>query len=363
MNIEALISQNPYKLRRLQKRKLLGELLCELTEFHQSRSEPYRKLLAAIPSRWETVQDIESLPMLPVRLFKQHELRSVPRESVIKTLTSSGTTSQVVSRIFLDKETSVLQTKALVSIMSSFVGNQRYPMIFVDSKDVIKDRTSFSARGAGLLGLSFLGRSHFYMLDGDMNIQWDALKQYLDDHKDENILFFGFTFMVWQYFYLQAAEQGIQLQLPGSMLIHSGGWKKLIDMAVDNQTFKDRLKDQLGIQKVHNFYGMVEQIGSVFVECEEGHLHAPDFADVMIRDPLTLEVLPAGQSGLIQTLSILPRSYPGHSLLTEDLGTILGEDDCPCGRHGKYFQVHGRLPAAELRGCSDTHAFEEVSRT
>ena len=53
---------------------------------------------------------------------------------------------------------------------------------------------------------------------------------------------------------------------------------------------------------------------------------------------------------------MLPESYPGHSLLTEDEGVILGEDDCPCGRRGKYFKILGRLPQAEIRGCSDTYA-------
>lgn len=54
-------------------------------------------------------------------------------------------------------------------------------------------------------------------------------------------------------------------------------------------------------------------------------------------------------------LSLLPRSYPGHSLLTEDMGVLLGEDDCPCGRLGKYVRVTGRVPKAEVRGCSDTY--------
>jgi hypothetical protein len=37
-------------------------------------------------------------------------------------------------------------------------------------------------------------------------------------------------------------------------------------------------------------------------------------------------------------------------------GVLLGEDDCPCGRNGKYFKVIGRLKNAEIRGCSDTYA-------
>lgn len=62
-----------------------------------------------------------------------------------------------------------------------------------------------------------------------------------------------------------------------------------------------------------------------------------------------------GEQGLIQVVSVLPVSYPGHSLLTEDEGIMLGEDDCACGRKGKYFSVLGRIKNAELRGCSDTY--------
>lgn len=63
-----------------------------------------------------------------------------------------------------------------------------------------------------------------------------------------------------------------------------------------------------------------------------------------------------GEPGIIQVVSAIPESYPGHSLLTEDEGAVLGVDDCPCGRKGKYFKINGRLRNAEIRGCSDTYA-------
>ena len=59
--------------------------------------------------------------------------------------------------------------------------------------------------------------------------------------------------------------------------------------------------------------------------------------------------------GLIQTLSLLPVSYPGQSILTEDIGVIHGIDNCKCGKLGKYFSVLGRVPDSELRGCSDVN--------
>ena len=56
---------------------------------------------------------------------------------------------------------------------------------------------------------------------------------------------------------------------------------------------------------------------------------------------------------VIQLLSNVPTSYPGNNILTEDLGEIFGVDNCKCKRAGKYFKVYGRIPSAELRGCSN----------
>lgn len=91
------------------------------------------------------------------------------------------------------------------------------------------------------------------------------------------------------------------------------------------------------------------------MECEYGHLHTSIFSDIIIRNPFDFSECKIGEKGLIQVVSLLPKSYPGHSLLTEDEGLILGEDDCPCGRKGKYFEIIGRIKNAEIRGCSDTY--------
>ena len=100
---------------------------------------------------------------------------------------------------------------------------------------------------------------------------------------------------------------------------------------------------------------MIEQTGSIFMECEKGYLHTSSWSEIIVRNPLDFSVLSPGESGLIQLISVIPRSYPGHSLLSEDVGYIVGKDDCPCGRNGTYFNVTGRLQNAEIRGCSDTY--------
>lgn len=343
----------PYDLEKVEKEKKLLAALNELTAFHFEHSDEYCAMIEKSGAVSKAVS-LEDIPYLPVQLFKLMDLVSVTKEEVVKVLTSSGTTGQQVSKIYLDKETSVRQTKTLVEVMKPILGGKRLPMIILDTKSVLKYRKSFSARGAGILGFSNFGRKHFYALNDDMSLDLEGLQAYLEEYKGQPILLFGFTFMIWKFVYKEVVSHGLQLDFGDSILIHGGGWKKLKDEAVDSFTFNRLLKEQLGIGRVHNYYGMVEQVGSIFVECLEGHLHTPNYAEVLIRDPITFEPLPHGQQGLIQVMSELPRSYPGHSLLTEDLGTILGEDDCPCGWNGKYFSVVGRIPKAELRGCSDT---------
>jgi hypothetical protein len=166
---------------------------------------------------------------------------------------------------------------------------------------------------------------------------------------------FGFTSIVWEHLILTLEAHGASLPLANGILLHGGGWKKLQAQAVGNDAFKQRLHQVTGIAKVHNYYGMVEQTGSIFMECSSGHLHSSAHSAILIRNPAGFQVLGMGEPGLIQLLSTLPHSYPGHSLLSEDWGEFTNMGQCPCGRAGPTFKVHGRISNAEVRGCSDTY--------
>lgn len=359
MTYEEILSIPPFSLDKLEKEKLLTERLVELTKLHQENCPEYARILEAIDFDIDKVQSYKELPFLPVRLFKELELKSVQQEDVVKTMTSSGTTGQAVSKIYLDRATSSNQQKTMVKIVSEFTGSSRMPMIIIDCPSVVKNRAMFSARGAGILGFSIFGAKKIYALDDNMKLDVEGLKEFLDKYKDQKKLLFGFTFMIWQHFYkelLRLKEQGITFDLSNGILIHGGGWKKLVSEAVSHDEFHQRLKDACGLEHIHDYYGMVEQTGCIYMECECGHLHASIFSDVITRRPIDFSEADIGETGIIQVVSTIPESYPGHSLLTEDEGVILGIDDCPCGRKGKYFKINGRLKNAEIRGCSDTYA-------
>jgi hypothetical protein len=296
-------------------------------------------------------EQLRDVPYLPVSLFKMQRLMSVPEQDIRITLTSSGTTGQAVSQILVDRESSALQQRALVSSLMHVLGPKRLPMLVIDTDTVFKDPTMMSARGAGVLGQMRFGRDHEFALDRDLLPAFDAVRSFLEKHGGSPFFMFGFTFMVWINFYQLFCDEG--LDLSNGILIHSGGWKKLVEQSVDNNAFRLALKDAFGLTQIYNFYGMVEQIGSIFLEGPNGLLYPPNFADILIRDPETWEVAEVGQPGIVQVISLLPRSYPGHSLLTEDLGVIEAVDAGIDGWMGKGVRIIGRVPKAELRGCSD----------
>jgi phenylacetate-coenzyme A ligase PaaK-like adenylate-forming protein len=354
-SFDEISSVAPFSLPKLEKGALYERALADLTSFHAEHCEPYGNIIKGLGFGNGQLQGAENFPFLPVRLFKLHELMSVDRTEVIKTMTSSGTTGQVVSKIFLDRETSANQTKALAKITSNFLGAHRLPMLVIDSKSVLKDRNMFSARGAGILGFSMFGRDVTYALDGNMKLDLAATGDFLEKHEGEDIFIFGFTYIVWEHFYKALASSGLRLPLERGILIHGGGWKKLVDEAVSPTRYKKSLRDVCGVSRVYNYYGMVEQTGSIFMECEEGRMHCSVFSDVIVRGASDFAPCETGESGLVQVISLIPRSYPGHSILTEDLGRVTGIDDCPCGRLGKTFEIEGRVKQAEARGCSDTY--------
>lgn len=352
MNTNDLLTLPQFSLSQQEKERYLTTELARLTELHRQNCPPYRRLLDV--SGYADARRMVDIPFLPVGLFKSHDLVSIPPQDVFKVLTSSGTTGQQVSRVKLDQATAQRQTRALAAIMTAVLGPSRLPMLIVDSPTTVRDRRSFSARGAAVLGMMTFGRRHTYLLRDDMSLDEEALRQFLAAHGDAPFLVFGFTFMVWQH--LTRPAHARQYDLSNGVLVHSGGWKKLADQAVGNATFRAEILRSTGLTRIHNFYGMVEQVGSVFVEGDDGYLHTPNFADVIIRDPHTWSEAPNGEAGIVQVMSTLPTSYPGHSLITEDLGIVHDVVDPRSGWSGKRFEILGRVPRAELRGCSDTQA-------
>ena len=224
-------------------------------------------------------------------------------------------------------------------------------MLVIDRSTILQDRENFSARSAAILGFSIFAKEITYALNEDMSLNIKAIEDFCSKYSNKSNIIFGFTYLIWKNF---IKEMNIQdkLRLDNSIVIHGGGWKKLKKEKVSNQKFKELLFKKFNIKNVINYYGMVEQTGSIFFEQECGYFHTSKFSDIFIRDKC-FKNLGFNKKGMIQLLSVLPTSYPGHNILTEDTGVVFGEDDCKCGKKGKYFKVFDRLEKSEVRGCGD----------
>ena len=155
-------------------------------------------------------------------------------------------------------------------------------------------------------------------------------------------------------FLLKLIELRKKFNLKKGIVIH-GADGKLSSLGLSNKEFKFKLKKYCNIKNVHNYYGMVEQTGSIFFECKKGNFHTSIFNDILIRDKYNFSLSKIGEKGIVQVFSLIPESYPGHSILTEDEGVLLGDNSCGCGIKGKYFRIIGRMKNSEIRGCSDAY--------
>ncbi len=334
---------------------MLLDDLRELTNYHAKNCELYNNYINSFYPDSKDINSIEDIPFLPVRAFKEFDIKSIPSDEIYKVMTSSGTSGNF-SKIYLDKTTAKLQTNKLVEIMSNTFVNSRFPMIVIDSMSSVRERAKFSARTAAINGFSIFGRKRIFALDDDNNLDIEGVKAFIQENQGQTFFIFGFTFMIWEHLIKKLKDTKEEIDLSDSFVLHGGGWKKLENEKVSNETFKDSISETIGCRNIRNYYGMVEQTGTIFMECPNGHLHASDGSDVLVRDFETLEPLPHGKEGVIQIFSSIQKSYPGHSILTEDVGTTYAGKDCPCGNTNNIVSIAGRLKSAEIRGCSDAYA-------
>lgn len=364
--LEELIFGDQFNRPQADKERLLTEVLRGQLEANM-KNENLRKLYDSQGFRPRELESPAVVPFIPVGMFKEFDLMTCSQEEVARVLNSSATTTGRPSRIHLDRGTARRQSQALVSTLKSYLGAERRPLLIIDSSEVNGRQETLTARGAAVRGISSFGRDIGYALrrtgDSQENLELDlqAVLSFQERHRGEEILAYGFTYIIWTRFVRELREKGVSLDMPGLKLLHSGGWKKLTAQSVSKEEFSEGTAAVFGSkpENVMDFYGMVEQVGVVFIDCHCGNKHVPDFSEVIIRDFSTLQEVEPGGRGLIEVMSALGTSYPSQAILTEDVGELAGVDDCPCGRKGKYFRFLSRVQKSETRGCGDTFAEKE----
>ena len=322
----------------------------QLNNFHYKNFNQFKKIIDLIYPL-KRVKILEDIPFIPAKLFKELELKSIPNKKVFKILNSSGTSSGKPSKIYLDKDNARTQTLVLNKIVTKIIGKKRLPMLIIDEKKIIQDPTKFDAKTAAIIGFSMFGSNHQYLIKNG-SVDYENLNIFLEKFAKQKFLIFGFTSLVYEQLINKLDVKKIKSFFENSILIHGGGWKKMEKIKVSNEIFKRKLNKSLKINHIINYYGLIEQTGSIFFECNKCGCFTPsEYSEVLIRDK-NFKTLPKNKKGFIQLLSILPKSYPGHSILTEDIGQLVNKN-CKFCKITKKFRVYGRAEQSEIRGCSD----------
>jgi Acyl-protein synthetase, LuxE len=358
--IHQLLSGQPYEVEPdLHEQALLAVMKDELA-YACERSPRIRNYVEQWPTDYRTSSRVADLPFLPASVFKMNPpLALVESEKISRTLTSSATTGQVPSRVVLDAATAKRMTKGVMTIIRDYIGSHRRPYLIVDTPATLAGSGELGARGAAIQGLRSFATEVVCCLENDaagqITLEVEKLVEYADKWRDAEVLVYGFTYVIWNHFVRPLESKGLRLNLPNVRVLHSGGWKRLQQQAVSKETFSRGVSAVFGCSsdRVIDFYGMVENVGVVYPDCEEGNKHVPAFANVIVRDELTLEPVAEGERGLVQVCSVLPTSFPGFLVLTEDIAELIHHDGCPCGRRGLAFRYVGRAPKAETRGCGN----------
>ena len=114
-----------------------------------------------------------------------------------------------------------------------------------------------------------------------MTLNKQRLNLFLEKYSNRKFLIFGFTYLVYNNLIRYFESNKSRIDLSNSVLIHGGGWKKLENKLIGKEKFRKKLLNLLGIEFVHDYYGMVEQTGSIFIQCEEGNYHCSIFSDFL----------------------------------------------------------------------------------
>lgn len=307
------------------------------------------------------INNIKDIPPVAVSVFKElgFRLNSVPKENLTLALQSSAT-SGIPSTVVIDKITAKRQGKAMVKVISDFIGKERKPFLIMDIDPKSASKRLLGARFAAVTGyLKFASKVGYFLKADKNNISYFdvvGIRDYINKlDANQPVVVFGFTYILYQNVLKSIQEKGFKFQLPqGSKIIHIGGWKKLESEKISKNLFNNQLAEIFGItpEDIIDIYGFTEQMGLNYPDCPCGCKHASTYVRVLVRDTVTREVLPAGKEGMLEFITPIPHSYPGNVVLTDDIG-VLVDGPCPYGRSGQRFHIVGRLKKAEVRGCGD----------
>ena len=287
------------------------------------------------------------IPFLPSDYFKWFRHASIKNEQRI--LVQSSGTSNTKSTVSLNLKNTHSQRIALSKILTHFLGSERKHLFLIgeslSEKKGLISTSDIAARGIALAA------SKIHRI-GREPLSANLFKSMLREVGDKQFILFGMTYEILLALKTNMVPRGVYENM---IVVHGGGWKKLFDSRLEKSDFYKLISEAWGTKRIHDYYGMAEQAGTILFECVLNNYHVSNYSSIVVRDA-GLEVSSESETGVLNTLSFIQSSYPGVSILTQDLGKKISSlsGDCQCGTLGPIIRIEGRINEAGIKGCSDS---------
>jgi phenylacetate-coenzyme A ligase PaaK-like adenylate-forming protein len=354
---------------RPEQRALMVRACRAMAEWHMTHCAELRHLYERRdfrPSRLETDADLAAIPPIGVTAMKRYLITSRAHDAAVLVLTSSGT-SGLKTQVWFDQASldRVQEMMRGLWVDEGLVSEQptNYVMFAYDPTDA-KD-----------LGIAFANRNlqrfapvadSFYAIrmgaDGNWEFRREATLARLKAAASEGrpVRMLGMPGFIHEL--IQSMTPADHLRLPpGSLMITGGGWKAAEDRRISRDEFRAQAVACFGLEdgNIRDNYGMAEH-SAPYIECRAHRFHVPVYNRVIARDPVTMDALPPGETGLLELVTPFNAMMPTLALLTTDLGTV-DAAPCACGRPAPTFTLTGRGGLSKHKGCA-LHASEIVRR-
>jgi hypothetical protein len=322
----------------------------ELFAFQFEHCAAYRGLCTRRGATPDQIESWREIPSVPTGAFKELTLTSFPRGETCHVFRTSGTSSSARGALHLDTlelyEASLLPAFRRHLLPDLPHGERVRIEVLAPSAEEAPDSSLSHMFAVAIAALGSAASRHA-VEHGSLDAEALYARLARDAARGETILLCGTAF-AFVHFLEYLEERGHALELPpGTRIMETGGFKGRA-RELPRQTLYAELEARLGVPpgRIVNQYGMTE-LGSQFYDSvlvapkQSRRKLAPPWVRVRIVDAESGRDVAHGEVG---TISIVDLANTGSvcAIQTADLGRAIGDG----------FEVLGREPDAEARGCS-----------